>query len=291
MVDSSNDLIHKIASATDLQSVVRTMKAMAASNITQYEQAVTSLKYYSASIQRGLNGYLLQNGPIYPNKSKAKIKATGIIIFGSDQGMVGQFNSKLGQFLQTEISKLPTEKFFFSVGERIHTQLTINNFKVKRNFLLPNTIESVTSLVTDILMELEYQQEHEGIGSFYLVFNRLQSPTSFVPTIRKLLPLDDEWQQQVSIQGWPTKHTPQLLNTAQKTLSALIQEYLFVAIFKACSESLASENSSRLIAMQRAEKNIDELKDTLQQTFHKQRQNAIDTELFDLVSGFEALKT
>jgi len=59
---------------------------------------------------------------------------------------------------------------------------------------------------------------------------------------------------------------------------------------EAYAESLASENASRLAAMQRAEKNIDELLDDLSLKFHGLRQSNIDEELFDVVSGFEALK-
>jgi F-type H+-transporting ATPase subunit gamma len=73
------------------------------------------------------------------------------------------------------------------------------------------------------------------------------------------------------------------------TLGALIREYLFVSLFRACAESLASENASRLAAMQRADKNIDELLEDLQKTFHRLRQSGIDEELFDVISGFEAL--
>jgi len=73
------------------------------------------------------------------------------------------------------------------------------------------------------------------------------------------------------------------------TLRALIREYLFVSLFRACAESLASENASRLAAMQRADRNIDELLEDLNGTFHRLRQSGIDEELFDVVSGFEAL--
>jgi F-type H+-transporting ATPase subunit gamma len=69
----------------------------------------------------------------------------------------------------------------------------------------------------------------------------------------------------------------------------LIKEYLFVSIYKACAESLASENASRLEAMLRAEKNIEELLDGLNQNFRHMRQTDIDEELFDLVAGYEAL--
>ncbi|MEI8631787.1 F0F1 ATP synthase subunit gamma [Vibrio sp. PP-XX7] len=76
----------------------------------------------------------------------------------------------------------------------------------------------------------------------------------------------------------------------EQTLRAFVREYLFVSLFRACAESLASENASRLAAMQRAEKNIDELKEDLNRTFHRLRQSGIDEELFDVILGFEALK-
>jgi F-type H+-transporting ATPase subunit gamma len=74
-----------------------------------------------------------------------------------------------------------------------------------------------------------------------------------------------------------------------ETLRVLIREYLFVSLFRACAESLASENASRLAAMQRADKNIDELLETLNGTFQRMRQSGIDEELFDVVAGFEEL--
>ena len=73
------------------------------------------------------------------------------------------------------------------------------------------------------------------------------------------------------------------------TLRALIREYLFISLYRACAESLASENASRLAAMERADKNIDELLETMHGTFHRLRQGGIDAELFDVISGYEAI--
>ena len=78
------------------------------------------------------------------------------------------------------------------------------------------------------------------------------------------------------------------MGSGTATLRALIREYLFVSLFRACAESLASENASRLAAMQRADKNIDELLENLNGTFQRLRQSGIDEELFDVMAGFEA---
>jgi F-type H+-transporting ATPase subunit gamma len=71
--------------------------------------------------------------------------------------------------------------------------------------------------------------------------------------------------------------------------SAFIREYLFVSLFRACAESLASENASHLPAMQRADENIDALLEDFNGRFHRVRQSAIDEELFDVIAGVEVL--
>jgi F-type H+-transporting ATPase subunit gamma len=59
-----------------------------------------------------------------------------------------------------------------------------------------------------------------------------------------------------------------------------------LAVYQACAESLASEHASRLAAMQRADQNIDEMLAQLQHVYHQQRQNQIDSELFDVIASF-----
>ena len=84
------------------------------------------------------------------------------------------------------------------------------------------------------------------------------------------------WRRDLTAIPWPTGNLPEVMNDSELTLRALVREYLFVSLFRACAESLASENASRLAAMQRAEKNIDELLEGLNQTFHRLRQSGID---------------
>lgn len=67
---------------------------------------------------------------------------------------------------------------------------------------------------------------------------------------------------------------------ATATLRALIRDYSFVSLFRACTESLASENASRLAATQRADKSNDDLLVRLNGTFHHLRQSGIDEKLF-----------
>ncbi len=125
------------------------------------------------------------------------------------------------------------------------------------------------------------------MGRLYFLY-----PTSgpvYAPVSHRLLPLDESWRHNLAERPWPTGNLSEVMGGGTATLRALIREYLFVSLFKACAESLASENASRLAAMQRADKNIDELLEELNRTFHRLRQSGIDEELFDVISGFEVL--
>jgi F-type H+-transporting ATPase subunit gamma len=104
------------------------------------------------------------------------------------------------------------------------------------------------------------------------------------------LPLDAAWSREREKLAWPTKIYPEVVGGDTATLRGLIREYLFISLFRACAESLASENASRLAAMQRADKNIDELLLGLRDRFHRLRQSGIDKELFEVIAGAEALE-
>jgi F-type H+-transporting ATPase subunit gamma len=79
------------------------------------------------------------------------------------------------------------------------------------------------------------------------------------------------------------------LGAHAQVLRAFVREHLFVSLFRASAESLASENASRLAAMQRADRNIGELLTELGARYHRIRKSGIDEELFDVVAGFDAM--
>lgn len=292
MTDTLESLRRKINGATELDSVVRTMKALAASSIVQYERAVHSLDDYYRTVELGMVAYLHYTGAAnYTGGSVRKHNgATGAVVFGSDQGLVGQFNEVLADFAVGKLGDMPGDKNIWAVGERVQGYLADAALPVTGNFAAPNSIAGITTLVGRILIEIETQREQGKIAEVYLFHNRPKSGAMYDPVMQRLLPLDDEWRRGLSAQAWPTGNLPEVLGGGETTLQALIREYLFISLFRACAESLASENASRLAAMQRAEKNIDELLEGLNRNFHHSRQSGIDEELFDVISGFEAMK-
>jgi len=289
--DTAARLRAKIASAGELGSVVRTMKAIAASSIGQYENAVRSLDDYDRTVQLGLAASLRQGEPPGATaRARSGDKAAiGAVVFGSDQGLVGRFNEAMAEFVANALRKLPGRKTVWAVGERIHAHLADADLAPRERFVVPNSIGAITPLVGQILAEMDTHREKGEVAQIYLFHNRPEAGATYAPVSQLLLPLDDAWRRGLRAIRWPTVNLPEVMNDAHRTLAAFVREYLFVSLFRACAESLASENASRLAAMQRAEKNIDELLEGLNRSFHRLRQSGIDEELFDVVSGFEAL--
>ncbi len=292
-MDTLQNLRSKTEGAKDLKSVVSAMKAMAASNIVQYETAVTSLDDYYYTIALGLIAYFKAEkiDAISNKKQVKKNKDVTIcaIVFGSDQGLVARFNDAIADFVTTSLKGLPGKKEIWCIGERVDLLLSDSGIITEKLYSVPNDVNAITPLITEILERSQEHLDKEDIQEFYIFHNQPNKGAGYTSIMQRFLPLDEKWKESLEEIKWPTKLLPQIAGDAKQTLTALINGYLFTSLFKACIESLASENASRLDAMQRAEKNIGDLLDDLNKKYHRLRQSSIDEELFDVVSGFEAL--
>jgi F-type H+-transporting ATPase subunit gamma len=170
----------------------------------------------------------------------------------------------------------------------VHARLLDAGMRPEGRFAVPGSVELITQLVGQILLTVPVPDSTARGGSLTLFYNR-PSGSGHEPVGHRLLPLDQGWQRGLARQPWPATPLPQVLGARAPALRAFIREHLFVSIFRASAESLASENASRLAAMQRADRNIGELLTELQGQFHRLRQSGIDEELFDVIAGFDAM--
>lgn len=288
MKDTLESLRHKIDRATELGSVVRSMKALSASSIHQYEQAVQALEAYYRTVQLGL--YVCRNelrDLIQPVGNKKG--GTGAIIFGSGQGLVGQFNDLLAHYAKGELAKISGEKTTWVVGETIRSRLEDADLPTAELFQAPHSVHAITPLIGQLLRAVEQALESGEVSTVYLFFHRPKQGAVYAPTSLRFTPLDEIWLQSITELDWQSHQVPEAVFDSTVTVKSLVREYFFVTLFRACAESLASENASRLSAMQRAEKNIKELLEDLNLTYHQLRQNTIDEELFDVIAGAEAM--
>ena len=292
MSGTTLDLQRKISSAGDLQSVVRSMKALSASSIGQYEKSVAALVDYYRTVELGLGSCLRERTPtsykVEANQDNKK-NLVSAVVFGSDQGLVGQFNQLLADYAVATLEPLPGKRQIWAVGDHMRACLVDTGLPLLGDLKMPSSVQMITALVGQIQLGLEANQSLDENSCVYIFYNRPKTGTLPEPTSQQLLPLDAKWAGGLVQVAWPTKTRPEVIGGENPTMRALIREYVFISLFRACAQSLASENASRLAAMERADRNIDELLDTLQNKFHRLRQASIDEELFDVVSGFEAL--
>lgn len=292
MSDSTAGLRRKIGSAGELQSVVRAMKALAASSVGQYERSVLALTDYYRAVELGLSACLREGQPapsVEPRHAQPDSEVMGAVVFGSDQGLVGGFNDVVADHAIQTLAALPGRSHVWAVGERVRARLADAGLPLSGLFTVPSSVHGIAPLVGRIQLEMETEQAKGNCARVYVVHNQPRPGALFEPVVQRLLPLDAEWQQTLTNVPWPTSIPPEVMGGGAVTLRALVREYLFISLFRACAESLASENASRLAAMERADKNIDELLDELRGSFHRLRQQGIDEELFDVVSGYDAL--
>src|SRR5450830_515690 len=169
MSDSTTSLSRKIGAAGDLQSVVRTMKAMAASSIGQYENAVRSLDDYYRTVQLGLSVCFRCHEPAATPSAQQRVGAgVGAVVFGSDQGLVGQFNDVIVDFVANTLKELPGIKRVWTVGELVESRLVDRGLVLGSRFVLPKSISAITSLVGQVLVEMEMLREKGEITQVYV---------------------------------------------------------------------------------------------------------------------------
>ena len=252
------NLRRQIDTATDLNSVVSSMKTLAAVSIHQYEQAADALADYNHTIQLGfqivLRGY---SRPLDQFGAPGQVAA---IVLGSDQGMCGQFNERLAEFAvqHHRLAHDHPPSGVVVIGARVEAALNEAGWKINELYPVPGSVSEITELVQEIIPRIEQLRLEQGILAFHLYSNRRSSNASFQSQHRQLLPIDPHEIARLRNQPWESRSLPAFAADRRQLLSELASQYLLVSLYRACAESLASENASRIIAMQAAEKNIEE---------------------------------
>ena len=287
-MENLEQLRRQIQSTESLLSVVRTMKALSMTSIRQCEQAVESLVDYYRTVRLGLQAALRQR-PREVMLDGGKGARTGAVVFGAAWGMCGRFNETLAEHAADVLQQVDHPVHVCALGDRMAGLLADAGHPPERRHAPPDGVESITPRVQDVLVTIEQWRTGESVRRVFLFFNETTTGTAFEPATQQLLPLDERWLHQLEQEPWPTNQIPQFRTAWEPLFAALVRQYLFVSLYRAFAESLASEHSSRLAAMQVAQDSAEERLNTLQMRFNQRRQSAITEELLDITAGFEAL--
>lgn len=285
-------LRRKLSNAEELQSVVKTMKSLAAVNIRQYNRSVDALADYFRSVELGMQ-LVMKHQPLEDMADRSYDRRNlGAVIFGSDQGMAGPFNDRIADFAVDRMERLHVpegNRNILVLGERVIPRLEDLGHPVQASMPLFGSMMNISLLMRQVVIKIEEWRRKYHIDWIVLFHNRPTSGTAYRQAMRHLLPLNQTWLRSLRKKPWPTRMVPTFSMDWEQLFAALIREYFFVVLCRASVESLASENASRLAAMQAAEKNIEERIEELNTRYQHQRQATITGELLDIVSGFQVL--
>jgi F-type H+-transporting ATPase subunit gamma len=299
-MSTTESLRSKIATAQELQSVVKTMKALSMVSIRQYEKAVQSLAEYNHTLEMGLQVLLQRNRSSFDPPQHRHGSHYGLVILGSDQGMCGRFNELVAEGVQNFVQGRQTTQYrLIGVGERLINRLQDEGETIAVKLNTPGSLAGITAVVHEIVQQLQQWcfpagslSEHPAqIDQIHLIYNSPTSGAGYQTQTVQIFPLDQKWLLELKTRPWPSRCQPWVTLPANHLWTALFRQIFFVSLYRACAESLASEHASRLAAMQQAETNIAERLGDLQTDFQQLRQSQITEELLDIVAGYESLKT
>lgn len=286
-MQTTEQLRGRIDSLQDLRSIVGTMKSLAAVSIRQYEAAVHALHDYYRTTELGLAVALADLRLQAPERASGSL---GAVVIGSDHGLCGRFNEDLVAFALDAMAHHPEgERRAIAVGARAEAGLVHGGQPVEAVYPTPGSADRITGAVQAILARIDRWRREAGVDEVYLYYHHHRPGAHSEPTGLRLLPVDLRRFRSLKTRRWPSRRLPTFSMDHRALLSALLRQYFFVSIYRACAESLASENASRLQAMQAAQDNLDEHLADVRAQFRQSRQDEITAELLDVVAGFEAL--
>ncbi|MBQ8660627.1 MAG: F0F1 ATP synthase subunit gamma [Alphaproteobacteria bacterium] len=298
-------LKRRIKTTTSLKDIVSSMKTLSAVSVGQYEKSTKALKQYADSIELALLALL--RGRNIPKNIKQQYKEQIIaIIFGSDQGLVGRFNKSIASFAISSLQQNNidlNDVTFIVGGKSLSSKILSMGYNIDTLFTMPSSVKAMITVAKKIVFKLSeiqsLQQNGDKDFSFsnrqlkiYLFYNSKDEHSVIKQNMLQILPVDENFLKKLSQRKWPTKNIPIYAPRSRRTLFSLfMRQLLFVNIYKAIAQSLASEHFTRMISMQNAEKNIDEHLEQMNLEYQQRRQTEITNELLDVVIGAEVLNS
>jgi F-type H+-transporting ATPase subunit gamma len=290
-MDTLEILGRRIATTSDLQSIVRTMKSLSAVSIRQYERAAAALREYRHAIDLGLQ-VVLREASLPTAVGRTPDGPAAAIVFGTDHGLCGRFNEQIVAFALDEMKRraMADDDPCLAVGVQAASRLKAAGRQVDDAHLLPGSVAGLTETAESILLKVDEWRSARGTARLFVFHNARPPEATAEPVCLQLLPLDADWMRRLTKQPWPTHVLPMFTMDRGALFASLVRHHLFVGISGAGAESMASEHAMRLAAMQAAEHNIRETLEEMNGAYRQRRQQAITEELLDIVAGFETLR-
>lgn len=282
----------RIASVNSTRKITSAMKMVASSKLHHAQQAIESMRPYEQRLSHIMSTFVesLEGTAQTPYAARREVKRAAIVVYTSNTSLCGGFNANVIKAFNRKVSDYRRQGIeiaqVVAIGKKAADAVRKAGFDVTADHaqLLDHPAYAPASQVAASLM----QQFADGqIDHVELIYHHFKSAGSQVLLSETLLPV--KLEAEAASAAKPEAGQPALdfivEPSPQQVLTELVPRSLHLKVYTALLDSLASEHAARVIAMQVATDNADELLRSLKLTYNKTRQQAITAELLDIVGG------
>ena len=289
---SLDDLKKRIASVKSTQKITKAMKMVAAAKLRRAQDSAEKGRPYSEKMNNVILN--LSNGISDKENAPKLLSGTGsdkihlCVVMTSDRGLCGGFNTNIIKKAKAYFSKISEEGKelkIITVGSKGNDQLKrAFGDKIIENISFKNS-KNVNYFDADKVGKMIIEKfEKEEFDVCTIFYNQFKNVITQIPQAQQIIPLEAE-KKDDELDGSSYEFEPD----EDEILSNLLPKNISTQIFKAMLENSASEQGSRMSAMDNATRNAGEMVDKLTIEYNRSRQAAITKELIEIISGAESL--
>ncbi len=280
------DLRNRITSVSSTMKITSAMKMVSASKLSKAQDAITSMRPYSEKLTELLKGLsaTLEGDSGSKYAEQREVKNVLIVAISSNRGLAGAFNTNIVKGVRQLAASMDSKKNVevLTLGKKANDVLRKNlTIKENNNHIYDQLDYANVAEVAENLMQGFLDGKHDEIIIMYNQFINAATQNVITEQFLPIKQFEAEENSNLDYIFEPTK---------EEIVRDLIPKSLKMQLFKAMSDSLASEHGARMTAMHKATDNATDLRDELKLSYNKARQAAITNEILEIVGGAEALK-
>jgi len=264
-----------------VHNVVNAMRAIAAGRIQSAQRALQSARRYHEVVLRGLAWLLPESATIATGTDR---RPNALLVMTSEQPLCGSFNPNVLALAERRWNELRQEGsgHLFVVGQRGIHQLVARGITPDGGEPAATSLEGLHDLVKRLAKLLGTRYATGELGALRVIYSRYQSISEQVPTEVQILPPD---LGRLRPSGAARPHRFDRYLTPPELLAGLVDEYAFISLYLIAAESFASEQASRLVAMDSSTRNTEKMLETLIDLERRERQAEITREVLELIGA------
>lgn len=286
------DIKKRIASIKSTGKITKAMKMVSAAKLRKTQNAMTQARPYALKIKEILSNISsgVEEGS-HPLLTAREIKKIEVLVVTSDRGLCGAFNTnvlKKAKLFIDEQLKNGIEVSISTIGKKAREHFKRRKIPVRQSVVDISSSLNIYGRAKEIASEIIELYTNGGIDGASVVFNEFKNVVTQIPTASVMLPIEKPLEN-IDAQSQPKDFIFE--PTEIEILNDLLPRYVEAQIFRAILESRTSEEAARMVAMENATKNTNELIEKLTLQYNKARQASITAELMDIVGGAAAIET